>query len=401
MTYAATMTSPAPKLAERNLMQASRQWATRPDDERFASVQEMHDFASAVRAAATTKVAADRSLRFRSEGDDVVLVGSSGRQAHLTDYAFRQACSFAGAPAAYLSTLPSDLAAQALDLSFQRRAQGKDKQLLFHQNGHLTLRAMTSDSYARIWNAEVTEVLLRLQDVGWVVPPARPSPESKTGIRRATLEDVAALEWISGGGGAKVNVGDEIAPAGLYASQHDCFAFMIDPTRRIDDGSPGGLCRGLMLGNSEVGQAALEITGFYMRGVCGNHICWGASGVKTARIIHVGRARERWSDAYALAENVRNASAAGDEAAIKRLQATRIADEADDVVSFLRAKSKVTLRDAEASLLECTRHGEECDPLSYWGVAQGLTYLSQRTPYADKRTDLDWAAGRVLELCPA
>ena len=122
--YAAT-TATTPNLSDRNLMHANRQWATRPDDERFATVQELHDFASQVRAAATTKVAPDRSLRFRAQDEDVVLVGASGQQARLTDYAFRQACSVAGAPASYISSLPSDLAAQALDVSFQKRARNR------------------------------------------------------------------------------------------------------------------------------------------------------------------------------------------------------------------------------------------------------------------------------------
>ncbi len=37
------------------------------------------------------------------------------------------------------------------------------------------------------------------------------------------------------------------------------------------------------------------------------------------------------------------------------------------------------------------------DPRTPWGMAQGLTRYSQTTPYADKRTDIDRAAGRLLE----
>jgi hypothetical protein len=33
-----------------------------------------------------------------------------------------------------------------------------------------------------------------------------------------------------------------------------------------------------------------------------------------------------------------------------------------------------------------------------WGIAQGLTEYSQKAPYADARTKLDRAAGKVLEM---
>src|SRR5690348_3633693 len=136
------------------------------------------------------------------------------------------------------------------------------------------------------------------------------------------------------------------------------------------------------------------------RGVCGNHIIWGAQAVQQARIIHVGRARERWEAAEQLARATREQGALQDEARILLARETRVAETVEDAVSFLRLRAKVTLRDAEAALAELPQRGEDLDPLSYWGAAQGLTYLSQRTPHADARMQLDRAAGRVLELCP-
>ena len=44
-----------------------------------------------------------------------------------------------------------------------------------------------------------------------------------------------------------------IAPAGIYASDHDMFAFLVNEEYRIDDGSDGGLARGFFVQNSEVG----------------------------------------------------------------------------------------------------------------------------------------------------
>jgi hypothetical protein len=38
----------------------------------------------------------------------------------------------------------------------------------------------------------------------------------------------------------------------------------------------------------------------------------------------------------------------------------------------------------------------EANPRSVWGYVQGLTRLSQRTPWQDGRFDLDRAASRLL-----
>jgi len=40
----------------------------------------------------------------------------------------------------------------------------------------------------------------------------------------------------------------------------------------------------------------------------------------------------------------------------------------------------------------------EGDPFTAWGMAQGISRLSQSTPYMDERTQLDRAAGKVLRI---
>ena len=42
--------------------------------------------------------------------------------------------------------------------------------------------------------------------------------------------------------------------------------------------------------------------------------------------------------------------------------------------------------------------GQDGDPRSVWGMVQGLTRFSQTVPYADERTVIDKAAGKLLDL---
>lgn len=46
------------------------------------------------------------------------------------------------------------------------------------------------------------------------------------------------------------------------------------------------------------------------------------------------------------------------------------------------------------------RHTEDhrADPGSVWGIVGGLTRLSQQSEYADKRVEIDQAAGKVLQI---
>jgi hypothetical protein len=135
---------------------------------------------------------------------------------------------------------------------------GTDSTLLFAQNGNLVLRALTSDKYTRIWNSDVTARLIKLTQDS---PEWQPAPAAFDGSR------------------------------GLYASEKDVFAFMVDDDRRIFETLPGGgLSRGFFISNSEVGDASFSLTTFLYQYVCGNHMVWGAQGVKNIRIPHIGNA---------------------------------------------------------------------------------------------------------------
>jgi uncharacterized protein DUF932 len=162
--------------------------------------------------------------------------------------------------------------------------------VLFHQGDGLVVRAFTSDRYSRIWNYEVLDRLIPLQEYGWRVPPARPARRSQAGIRIATKADVLDGNKF----GLSIKQGDAIAPAGLYASDHDMFVFMVNERNRVKDGTSNGLAKGFFVENSEVGAASLSLTTFFYRVVCGNHIVWGATDVSELRIRHVGFADTRY-----------------------------------------------------------------------------------------------------------
>lgn len=390
------------ELITMELFKASNQWSTRPDDERFWTVAEALDQTKSYAESAVEKVGYHQDLRVEAVGTEIHMLGKSGIPARLSHHAFGQIAGMAGAPAGYLRDLPATLAAQNVNHGLKARGDNSKAQMLFHRNGEILLRAITSDNYSRIWNFEVFERLQEMTAQGWKVPPARPSPMGSSRSRPATEADI--LRKSNSVGGLKVKVGDMIAPAGVYASDHDMFCFLINEDRRIDDGSADGLSRGLFLWNSEVGAKSLGIQEFRFKSVCGNHIVWGASGVKEVRIRHVGKgAREAFRTVHQAVRAYNGASASGEEDAIRRAQrmvlGTNRAETLDAVYKLVSSK-RIPLGQkllGEALDLAEKRVDDYGSPRTVWAVGNALTELSQKSAYAEDRVAIDTAAGKLMQ----
>lgn len=358
------------------LFHASNQWATRPADQRFQSLQAMRDacFAYAVRAA--EKVIRWTQLRVEATDTGLALTGTKGIPARLTHYAFGQLANRVGAPASYIRALPATLAAQNLNHGLKNK-EDADAVLLFHRDDDgLLLRAATSDRYSRIWNYEVIDRLLEL--------------ESRFGL-------VPGQQTFTWGQQGQTFVPREDAEKSLYASDHDMFAFVMTP-QAIKDPTGNALRRGLIAINSEVGDKSLKVMGFYFRDVCANHIIWGAEQITEVSLRHVGNMNRKLYDAKVEITRYLNSSTSEDQDRVLKLS-TRIAADKDELLDKLFGVRSLGLsRKALEASYDAVRPDEDGDPLTQWGFAQGITRFSQATPYADERFTLDRAAGKLLEI---
>jgi len=376
---------------------AHRQWATRPADQRFWNTQDMHDFVTAVKERSTeTQTGLDALRVAATPTDDLVLTRGNGRLA-FTNWSFGQLCRKIGAPAGYLADLPASLAASCLNESIKSAAkrEGNACKLLHYQNGCNRLRALTGPDYGRIWNTDVTSRLIRLQEEqGWRTPPTRTGGAEGEESRPATAADCMGASFI--------RPGDMISPGGLYASDRDMFAFMVDSQHPINDGSPDGLWRGFFAQNSEVGDCSWILTFFKFRGTCGNHIIHGGELLREIRIRHVGTANDRAMKALrADLTEYMNQSAAKEEAIIVRAQNLCLGEDKEaimDKLFGLKVASRQILGAAWDRAIETATVDEDGPVDTVWGYTQALTRYSQTLPWMDRRTDLDRAAGKVLAL---
>jgi hypothetical protein len=385
-------------VAASNLYQASDQWAKRPADERFWNLDEMLERCMYHRDTAAEATVRWDQLEVVANNDNLCLVGPTGIPATMTNWSFGQLCNRAASPKEYITRLPRELASQCINHGLSRvEDRGGTTKMLMHKNGSLVCRSVTSEDYSRIWNADLVSRLQVLPRMGWRVPPARPSSNS-TFSRPATADDVLNQPV----NGLTIKVGDMIAPAGLYASDHDMFAFMVNDDRRIDDGTDGGLGRGFFVSNSEVGAGAFKLTTFYYRYVCGNHIVWGAENVQELSMVHRGRNNQRFG--YEMGKFLRaygDESAAKDEARVVSAKRMLIGKDEKETIDALYKQGVLPKKTLEAAYKEATREADslrDVSPRSVWGMVQGITSMSQNTEFADRRNDLDRAAGKVMQM---
>lgn len=360
------------------LMQANQQWATRPADQRFTSLTELHARMTIERARSSARVVSSRKLSCAPvEGDSkaLVVIGPNGNAVGVNNWSFGQLAQRAGAPAGYLRTLPAAIAADNINYGLQ---YGRDIEevgvLLTQPAGEMAeLRAVTGPNYGRIWNADVTQQLIdRFGD-------------GVTGDFRVPGIFGEALTEVT-----KDNTT-------LFASDRDMFVFLADEKNRITvpnrrDGKSGDMARGFFVWNSEVGSQTLGIAAFLFDYVCCNRIVWGAQGYKEIKIRHTASANDRWLEEVLPAiENYSNSSSADLIASLAIAKAKKI----DDVDTFLAKR----FSRSQAVAIKAAHMNDEQRPIeTLWDAATGITAYAREVGHQDARVALERQAGQVLDL---
>lgn len=356
-----------------NLYAASQQWASRPQDERFGSLAELLADCEADDARMVTGHASVGVLRAEANGSALQVRGQNS-VANLTNWSYGQLAATAGAPAAYLRTLPADLAAQCVNHGLARLTdEGKRErhQLYIRRpngdgTGPMVIRALTSDSYTRVLDSSIVRRLAKIQEgqPSWQLP----------------------MTW-------------DHKREGAYRGDRDMFVILTEGGSIVEDptlsGGNGAMFRGIIVRNSEVGSACLTLETFLFRYICGNHIIWGASQVRTFKRRHVGQYLESdFGRTFRQAAiELTNRAASDDVAIIKRLADTTIAKDKDTTIATLR---KAGLSETLATqAYDSAEANEPAGPRSAWGIIQGITRVSQNYQNQDDRWTLDMLAGKL------
>lgn len=358
------------------LMQANRQWSSRPSDQRFTSLTELDQYVQSVKQASHAKALSSRAISLepvQADSRALVCIGPNGGAVGVTNWSFGQLAQRANAPAGYLRTLPAPMAADCINYGLHVTRDVEDLGVLLYKNGGpAELRAVTGPNYGRIWNATITSALVERFGDGL------------TGDFR-----------VPGEFGHAVQVTKDNTT--LYASDRDMFVFLADEQHRIEipnrrDGKPGGMARGFFVWNSEVGSQTLGISTFLFDYVCCNRIVWGAQDYKEVRIRHTSGAPDRWlEDVVPAIHSYANSSASNVVKAIEDARAKRITD-VDEFLAKRFTRSQV-------GAIKAAHIADEQRPIeTLWDATAGVTAYARGIQYQDQRVALEREAGKILEL---
>jgi hypothetical protein len=364
-----------------NSMVLNAQWASRPDDQRFLTMADLHARVSA-RRERSSEVGADLpNLRvIPVEGGDLILGDASGRRlGKMTNWGFGQLCQRAHAPAAFLRELPNVIAASALQWQIEHSigADDRDAKMLMWQSpkGIPYVAAATSGSYGRIWDGGsdgVSGAIMRRVDLDvWKVPAA--SYQDSDPLRATTL----------------------------YASDRDMFVFLCDQENAIEiPGEPAPKFRGFYVSNSEVGKGKCILATMLFDRVCDNRIIWGMDGFREFAIRHTAGGPMRFlAEMQPMLGKFLNAGTGGEVKAITAAQSKIVGKDRDEVIEWMRDRGfgLAVARDAYAA---AEKEGIR-NPRSLWGVVSGVTEVAHKITHTDVRVDLERKASGLLDLVAA
>src|SRR5437870_3620304 len=313
---------------------AHREWASRPPDERYGSVQALYDAARARRLRTEERTIETVALRTEAVASDALaLRDTSGREAALTNWSFEQLAGIAAAPPKYLRTLPAAIASDAINYGLHRQRR-EQHQLLADRDAPWTVHAVTSPRYARVHHDELAGGVLDLmaQHPAWSLPLGY-----KDGV-----------------------FGAERVPSGAYLGDRDMFLFLVDGNRDLDDPTDrthAGLFRGFILRNSDVGAAALTLDVFLFRAVCGNHIIWGFQHVAGFRRRHVGTSiQDAWTTSLNDVHAVLDADTAADRTLLLRATTQDLGPTRDAVLETAIRRLDLSQKQAAEAYTSSEQH---------------------------------------------
>lgn len=365
------------------LYQASRQWSSRPADERFLNLYELHAKVSRQHNRSRGITLSSRDIEVQPHAKDgerglqVVNIGKDSRHIPYTptNWSFGQLATLGGAPGGYLRKLPAPMAAACINYGMQNMRDVENIGLLITaDNDENTVRAATGPNYGRIWNDEIVSALIDQHGDG-----------------------ITGKFRVPGIFGKPVDVDKRNTT--IYGSDRDMFVFLADEENRITvpnrrNGKSGSLAKGFFTWNSEVGSSSIGAAFFLFDEVCENRIVWGAEGFKEIRISHTASAPHRWIEEITpVLVEYANASSTSVAETIKAAQQKRVDD---DLTAFL---AKYRFSGSQITQIKASHEREEDRPIeTLWDAVTGVTAYAKTIEHQDDRVAIERMGGKLLDL---
>jgi hypothetical protein len=369
-----------------NLMRASNQWFTRPDDERFISLEDLHaaTLARANRCESHVMRHDHLEVVVPPENDDRRLaldVPGIDALVDPTHWSFGQLCSRAMIDKRTARRTHPTIAADLINYGMrfdeheQKRAVDKSNVMLHVlPSGEVEMRCMVGPNYGRVYDHQVVNAVQRVNETGyWHVP---------AGSTFKSFEDL--------------NESRKKRATTLYASDRDVFIFLVDESRPLEINGDT-LFRGFMVWNSEVGNMSLGISTFLYRHICDNRIVWGAQDVRTMRMVHSSNAPERFErEVRPTLNRYAEASLSKTVASIKKAKEMEVGSSDDAVEEWLSRRRQFTKAESKKIVRQANIEEGECRTV--WDIVQGGTALARGIKHTDTRVQYERKVSNLLGI---
>lgn len=347
---------------------AQRELFSRPPEEHFPDFPTLRAAAHEQKRRCETLDARDTTVYLQDDGTTVAFGGARLR---LTHYSLAQIAAMARVPMPLLERLDVETRVRVLNQTFPRNHRYRTALA----DGD-RLRCITSDRYTRVWDIDLLAEVER-----WLLPcgfvPARPTINTDA---RGT------------------NIMGSDKPA-LFRSDRDSFFFFYGARDPGDDGF-GGLRKGIVVFNSEVGAKSFGFSTFYFRDMCSNFLIWDATGQTTRRARHTSAVKDVVRDFREQLIRVGPELTTAELDAFEVARTTRFVPEGPGEAECAVQRLVKEFRMPEAEALEVAdlvRAPENPGEYTLWGVVNGITSAATSRPYASDRVVDSAVAVKVLE----
>jgi len=375
----------------------SSQWFSRPDDQKFLTLDDMLAFKKLDAQRMTSRTVDTHKIEVVGEVDErrpsagqiyLEYHDDNGRE-HLntpTNWSFGQLAQLAGAPAGYLKDLPAPIAADCIQWGLRYNRGRELVKVYGQQDDGGELRAATGPDYGRIFDWEILEPIKQLVDASggrWKVP----------GMMVGQSNGLAVYD---------PEVPVTMDTTTLFASDRDVFVFLVDDRNPIEvgklpNGEPDLMFRGFYAWNSETGSKTAGIAAMYLRGVCMNRNLWGVENFQEIKIRHTKFAPDRFAlEARPALESFAHGATATFIEGVQAAKSAKIAHDDNSRLEFLNKRAGLSTRMAKAA---AARHlTEEGRPVeTVWDAAQAITAIARDIPHQDARIEVERKAGLLLD----
>ncbi|HEY3569943.1 MAG TPA: DUF932 domain-containing protein [Thermoanaerobaculia bacterium] len=367
-------------LEDVKITRASREWWSRPADERYLTLEDLHRATLERKDASRTLTTWNTSLIARGSEEASGFFHLEHEELGVlepTHWSIGQLATISHTPAKWIreiATAPAGpaFAAHAVNLGLRHLANKERVQVMRWQaNGERgELRCIVGPDYGRIYDHQVVEAVMRVNADGrWHVPSA--SYEKKDRKRATTL----------------------------YASDRDVFIFLVDEKNPVEvkiNGITRYLFRGFMVWNSEVGHHKFGFMTFLYDHVCDNRTIWGAREVRELSIKHTKNAPERFErEVTPMLKAYAEASVIEVKEQLERAARKRVGSTDEEALAFLR-KHDFTKKEGERIITMAK--AEEGGVRTVWEIVNGGTAHARSIPHADERVRFEKRVSSLLRV---